>query len=173
MVTRRVFNLKGPSCVIRKTMFLIRLSCFFWGGFSSTFADRFIGSGIYDIRISVTGSACAYRCSFCIAITSKAHHDLRPKHLHIAPQQTAPLPLQCCLQPSCHSNGVLAHVQDHAPQLIYMSLQDYFDVREVCEKLRNFLKRCVSSMCRDVIRDFIYGFYRLFDNCCVFLDGSW
>jgi hypothetical protein len=64
----------------------------FLGGFSNTFADRFIGSGIYDIRISVTGYACAYRCSFCIAITSKAHHDLRPKHLHIAPQQTATLP---------------------------------------------------------------------------------
>jgi hypothetical protein len=46
-----------------------------------------------------TGSACAHKCLFCIAITTKAPHRMRPKHLHIAPQQNAqmpPLPLKWC-----------------------------------------------------------------------------
>ena len=76
----------------------------------------------------------------------------------------------------CHrrrSNGVVAHFEEHAPQIIYMSFQNNCNVRKICEKLRKFRKRCVFAMSRDEIRNIIYGFHRLFDNCCDFLDVSW
>ena len=71
---------------------------------------------------------------------------------------------RCCRCPTCHSNGVLAHVHDHATQLLYMCRQDDINVPDVIEQLRNFLKGSVPSMCHEVIRNFIYGLYRMFDN---------